>query len=170
MAIDTTTNTAPEEMSKAKETDEIKALLKAYMTLQDRIDKTEARKECLELSMGAPSSPNLSGMPSGSRDRSSKQERDYIKMEELEEKLGDMYAEENRRREEIEAMIERMEKPIEQAVIEMHYLDGKPWRQISVALFSDEPDYDENEDKYLKRTFKIHGHALQTLARIYKKH
>lgn len=169
MAIDTTTNTAPEEMSKAKETDEIKALLKAYTTLQDRIDKTEARKECLELSMGAPSSPNLSGMPSGSRDRSGKQERDYIKKEELEEKLGDMYAEENRRREELEAIIERMEKPIEQAVIEMHYLDGNQWRQISVALFSEEPDYDENEDKYLKRTFKIHGHALQTLARIYNK-
>ena len=167
MAIDTPI-TAPEEPSRPKETEEIKALLKAYKTLQDRIDKTEARKECLELSMACPSSSNLSGMPSGSRDRSSKQERDYIKKEELEEKLGLLYAEENRLREEIEAMIELMEKPIEQSVIEMHYLDGFPWRQISVALFGNEPDYDESEDRYLKRTFKIHGHALQTLARIYK--
>lgn len=161
--------TAAEEPSKQKETEDIKELLKAYTTLQDRIDKTEARKECLELCMGGPSSSNLSGMPSGSRDRSSKQERDYIKKEELEEKLGLLYAEENRRREEIEALIELMEKPIEQTVIELHYLDGFPWRQISVALFGNEPDYDETEDRYLKRTFKIHGHALQTLARIYKK-
>ena len=153
-----------------KETDEIKALLNAYTKLQDRIDKAEKRKELLELRMGAPSSPNLSGMPSGSRDRSSKQERDYIKMEELEEKLGELYAEENRRREEIEGLIELMEKPSEQSVIEMHYLDGSKWRPISVALFGDEPDYDENEERYLKRTFRIHGSALQTLARIYDEH
>lgn len=151
-----------------KETDEIKALLKAYTTLQERIDNTEARIACLELSMGAPSTPNMTGMPGGSRDGSSKTERDYIKKEELEEKLGDMYAEENRRREEIEGLVELMRKPKEQTVIEMHYLDGAKWRPISVALFGEEPDYDENEERYLKRTFKIHGSALQTLARIYK--
>lgn len=153
-----------------KETDEIKAFLKAYIKLQGRIDRAEKRKELLELRMGAPSSPNLSGMPGGSRDRSSKQERDYIKIEELEEKLGDLYAEENRRREEIEALVELMEKPNEQSVIEMHYLDGAVWRDISVALFGDEEDYDENEKRYLKRTFKIHGSALLTLARIYSEH
>ena len=150
-----------------KKTDKIKALLKAYTTLQDRIDRAEKRKELLELRMGAPSSPSMNGMPSGSRDRSSKQERDYIKLEELEEKLGDLYAEENRRREEIEELVERMEKPREQSVIEMHYLDGAKWRSISVVLFGEEPDYDENEKRYLKRTFKVHGSALQTLARIY---
>lgn len=151
-----------------KETDEIKALLEAYTTLQDRIDKAEKRKELLEIRMGAPSSPNLSGMPSGSRDRSSKQERDYIKLEELEEKLGVMYAEENDRREEIEGLIELMRKPQEQSVIEMHYLDGAEWWPICAALYEDEPDYDENPKRYLKRTFKVHGSALQSLARIYK--
>ena len=150
-----------------KETDEIKALLTAYTTLQKRIDNTEARLACLEMSMGSPSAPNLTGTPSGSRDGSSKQERDYIKKEELEEKLGDMYAEENSRREEIEELIEGIEKPDEQTVIEMHYLDGAKWRLISLALYGEEPDYDENEQRYLKRTFKIHGSALQTLARIY---
>lgn len=155
------------QTEKQTTTDEIKAFLRAYPMLQERIDKTEARIVFLEMSMGSPSASNMSGMPSGSRDRSSKQERDYIKKEELEERLGIMCAEENRLREEIEAVIERMEKPKEQTVIEMHYLDGAVWRDVSVALFGEEPDYDENEQRYLKKTFKIHGSALQSFARIY---
>ena len=151
-----------------KKTDEIKELLEAYTNLQKRIDRTEKRLESLELTMGAPSIPNYSGMPGGGRDNSSKQERAYIKIEELREKLTDMYAEENRRREEIEDLIELMEKPDEQTVIEMHYLDNAKWWPICAALFEDEPDYEENAKRYLKRTFKIHGSALQTLARIYR--
>ena len=151
-----------------KQTDEIKELLASYKKLQKRIDNTEKRIECLEITMGAPSTPNYSGMPGGSRDNSSKMERDIIKKEELEEKLGDLYAEENRLREEIEGLIERMEKPDEQTVIEMHYMDGAKWWSICAALYEDEPDYDENPQRYLKRTFKIHGSALQTLARIYR--
>lgn len=163
-----TPETIPETTKKQpKETDEIKALLAAYKTLQKRIDNTEKRIECLQTSAGSPSSPNLSGMPGGGRDRSSKQERDYIKLEELEEKLGKMNAEENRRREELESLIELMEKPDEQTVIEMHYFDNLRWRPISVALHGDEPDYDENEKRYLKKTLKIHGSALLSLARIY---
>jgi hypothetical protein len=150
-----------------KQTDEIKALLAAYTKLQKRIDNTEKRIECIEITMGAPSTPNYSGMPGGSRDNSSRMERDLIKKEELEEKLGNLYAEENRRREEIEGMIELMEKPDEQTVIEMHYIDGAKWWPICAALYEDEPDYEENMQRYLKRTFKIHGSALQTLARIY---
>lgn len=150
-----------------KQTDEIKALLEAYTKLQKRIDNTEKRIECLEITMGAPSTPSYSGMPSGGRGNSSKVERDLIKKEELEEKLGDLYAEENRRREEIESMIERMEKPDEQTVIEMHYIDGAKWWPICAALYENEYDYDENPKRYLKRTFKLHGSALQTLARIY---
>lgn len=153
-----------------KETDKIKELLESYPKLQKRIDNTEARIACLELSMGAPSTTNYSGMPSGGRDGSSKTERDVIKKAELEEKLSDMYAEENRMREEIEGLIELMDKPDEQTVIEMHYLDNAKWRLVSIALYGEKPDYDEHEQRYLKRTFKIHGSALQTLARIYNGH
>ena len=54
-----------------------------------------------------------------------------------------------------------MERPDEQTVIEMHYLDHVKWWPICAALFSGEPDYAEKADKYLKRTFKLHGSALQ---------
>lgn len=152
-----------------KKTDKIKELLAAFTKLRKRIDNTEKRLAALELSMGAPSTPSYSGMPGGGGERSSEQERYMIKKDEIQEKLDDMYAEENRRREEIEELIDRMEKPNEQTVMEMHYLDGAKWRVISVALYGEEPDYDENEQRYLKRTFKIHGSALQSLARIYER-
>ena len=155
------------EQPKEKETDKIKKLLAAFVNLRKRIDNTEKRLEALELSVGA-STPSYSGMPGGGGERSSEQERYAIKKEEIQEKLDSMNAEENRRREEIEALIELMDKPNEQTVIEMHYLDNIKWRLISVAIWGDEPDYDENERRYLKRTFKIHGSALQSLARIYE--
>ena len=171
MSVELIENTAEpnqEETTKPqKKTAEIRALLEGYIKYQKRIDNTEERLANLESTLGAPSSSNLSGMPSGSRDRTSKQERDYLKKEELEEKLEEMYLEENRRREEIEGLIEQMEEPDEQTVIEMRYIDDANWRTISVALHGKLADYDEHEDRYLKRTFKIHGRALQTLARIY---
>lgn len=157
-----------DEQPKEKETDKIKKLLAAFTQLRKRIDNTEKRLEALELSVGAPATPSYSGMPGGGGERSSEQERYAIKKEEIQEKLENMYAEENRRREEIEGLIELMEKPNEQTVIEMHYLDNIKWRVISVAIWGEEPDYDENERRYLKRTFKIHGSALQSLAKIYK--
>lgn len=153
---------------KPKATDVIRRRLQYYHNLQIRIDNTEKRIACLDMSMGAPSTTNVTGMPGGSGDGSSKQERDYIKKEELREKLADMYAEENTLREEIEDMIERMENPDEQTVIEMRYLDGVGWRKIAVALFSEEPDYDENEERYRKRTYRLHDAALLTLYRICK--
>lgn len=155
-------------MSKAtkqpKETDAIKELLLAYGRYQKRIDNTEERLAYLDVSITA----NLTGMPGGSSDGSSKQERFLLKKEELEEKLESMYAEENRKREEIEELIEQMKDPDEQTAIEMHYLDGAKWNAVAAALYGDEPDYDNDPKRYLKRTFKIHGSALQSLARIYK--
>ena len=164
------TERQPEELAelpKEKETEKIKKLLAAFTKLRKRIDNTEKRLEALELSVGAPATPSYSGMPGGGGERSSEQERYAIKKEEIQEKLENMYAEENRRREEIEGLIELMEKPNEQTVVEMHYLDNAKWWPICAALYGDEEDYDENEQRYLKRTFKVHGSALQSLARIY---
>lgn len=165
------TERKPEEMAeqeKQKGTDKIKKLLASFTKLRKRIDNTEKRLEVLELSVGA-ATPSYSGMPGGGGGKSSAQERYMIKKEEIQEKLENMYAEENRRREEIEALFELMEKPNEQTVMEMHYLDNISWKLISVAIWGEEPDYDENERRYLKRTFKIHGSALQSLARIYER-
>lgn len=153
---------------KPKETDEIKAFLEKYLNFQKRIDNAEKRLEALELTKYDPAHPNLSGLPGGSRDSGGRQERIKITIDRLKEKIGDLNEEENRYSEEIEEMVELMEKPDEQTVMEMRYIDKVGWSFISVALFGEEPDYDEYEKRYLKRTFKLHGSALQSLAKIYE--
>jgi len=151
-----------------KETDEIRELLEAYTVFQKRIDNTEERLAFIEQTLDSPSAPSLSGMPSGSRDGTSKQEREVLKKLELEEKLAEMYAEENRKREEIESLINLMDKPDEQTAIEMRYLDRANWKAICTVIYGSEPDFDEHEQRYLKRVFRVHGSALQTLAKIYR--
>lgn len=156
------------QTKKPKETDAIKRKLEHYATFQRRIDNQIERLEYLESTMGSPSSPNLSGEPSGGGDGTSKTERRVIEKMELESQIRGMIAAEAAERKELEALIALMEKPDEQAVIQMRYFDRAKWWAVSAALFGEDPDYDEHEQRHLKRTFKIHGSALQALARIYK--
>ena len=71
-------------------------------------------------------------------------------------------------RRELERMIGLMKKPDEQTIIEMRYFDEASWWTICAVLYGKEDDYETNSQRYLKRAFKIHGSALQTLAKIEK--
>ena len=154
------------QTKKPKETDAIKQKLEHYAAFQRRIDNQIERLEYLESVMGAPSSPNLSGEPSGGGDGSSKTERQVLKKLELQQAIRDMIADEAETRKELEGMIGLMEKPDEQTALEMRYFDGASWWTICSALYGKEDDYEEYQQRYLKKTFKIHGSALQALARI----
>lgn len=156
-----------EKEKQPKETDAIRKKLERYAAFQRKIDNQIERLENLTVTMGSPSTPNLTGLPSGGGDGTSKIERQVIKKTELEEKIRRMIQEERELREELELLIDAMKNPDEQTVIEMRYFDRAKWWPICAALYSAEPDYDEKADKYLKRTFKLHGSALQALARIY---
>lgn len=156
------------QTKKPKETDAIKQKLEHYAAFQRRIDNQIERLEYLESVMGAPSSPNLSGEPSGGGDGSSKTERQVLKKMELQQAIRDMIADEAAERKELEDMIEQMERPDEQTIIEMRYFDEASWWTICAVLYGNEDDYETNSQRYLKRAFKIHGSALQTLAKIEK--
>lgn len=148
-----------------KETDKIKKKLERVATLKRRIDNLIERLEYLESTMGSASTPNLTGLPGGG-DGTSKTEREVAKKLELETQIRDMIADEARTRRELERMIALMKKPDEQTVIEMRYFDGVSWWTICATLYGNEADYEEHEQRYLKRAFKIHGSALQSLAKI----
>lgn len=149
-----------------KETDAIKQKLESYATLQRKIDNQIERLENLNATMGSPSTPNLTGLPSGGGDGTSKIERQVAKKDELEKKIRRMIMEERQLRKELEQLIETLKNPDEQTVIEMRYIDRAKWWTVCAAIYSTEPDYNEKADKYLKRTFKLHGSALQALARL----
>lgn len=151
-----------------KETDAIRERLQSYAALQRRLDNKIERLVYLESITGSPSSPNLSGMPRGSGNGNSKTERQIIQKEELKSEIKDMTRREYKERTELERLVKEMQDPDEQTVIEMRYFDNVKWRPICDALYSSNPDYIDKVDKYMKRIFKIHGSALQTLTRIQK--
>ena len=118
--------------------------------------------------MGSISSPSFDGISGGGGDGTSKQDRQVIQKVTLEETIRRMITDEDRERSELEALISEMEKPDEQTVLEMHYFDAANWWTVCAALHGSREDYDEHEQRYLKRTFKLHGSALQSLAKIYR--
>ncbi len=152
-----------------KETDLVKKKLESYAALQRKIDNKNQRLKTLKASIGSTSSQNLTGMPGGGGNRESEEERYLIRVDDLERSIERLEQEERDLLDELEALIEQLENPDEQTVIEMRYIDRLRWWPICAALYSKEPDYEEKADKYLKRTFRIHGSALQSLARVYCK-
>ena len=110
-----------------KETDEIKQRLESYAALQRKIDNQIERLENLIATMGSPSTPNLTGLPSGGGDGTSKIERQVAKKDELEKKIRRMIMEERQLRKELEQLIETLKNPDEQTVIEIRYTDRAKW-------------------------------------------
>lgn len=157
-----------EEYGQPRETDEIKAKLKSYGRLQRRLDNQIARLDNLMDSVDAVNSTNYSGMPSGSHDGTSRQERYVEHTDELQRKIDDMIEEERALRKELEDLIAQLNNPDEQGVLEMKYIDGLRWKGVCLSLFGMNEDYEENAERYMKRTFRIHGAALQRLSRIYR--
>lgn len=160
--------TGEKKPKKPKETDAVKKKLESYAALQRKIDNQIQRLHTLEATMGSASTSKITGMPGGGGNGESKVERLVVKKDELKLKIRRMEQEERELLDELEALIEQLENPDEQTVLEMHYIDRLRWWPICAALYSKEPDYEEKADKYLKRTFKLHGSALLALAKIYK--
>ncbi len=157
-----------EAYGQQRETDAIRAKLRSYGELQRRLDNQLARLYNLIDSIDAVSSTNYSGMPTGSHDGTSRQERYTERKDELETKVDNMMKQETELRKELEDMIAKLNDPDEQAVLEMKYIDGLQWKNVSLSLFGMREDYEDNPERYMKRTFRIHGAALQRLSRIYR--
>ena len=107
-----------EPRKKAKETDAIKEKLERYKAMPRRIDNLIERLEALNNSMGSPSTPNLTGLPSGGGDGTTKIEREVLRKLELEDRIRKLVKDERELRHELETLIERMASPDEQTVIE----------------------------------------------------
>lgn len=150
-----------------KETDAIKHKLESFAELQRKIDNQIERLERLKQTMGSPSSPNLGSCGGGSSDGASKIERLVERKDELDRKIRGLIYKESGIRKELERLIEQLTKPDEQTVLEMRYLDRQNWWTICAALYSDRDDYQNSSEKYLNKTFKLHGSALQSLTKIY---
>lgn len=56
-----------------------------------------------------------------------------------------------------------LEEPNERQVIRLRYIDGFTWTDVCRGLFGRRKDYEERLDTFERRTYKIHGKALENL-------
>lgn len=146
----------------------VKAKLRSYGDLQRRIDHQVTRLENLMDTIDSLPAASYSGMLKGSSDGTTKAERYVERKDDLERRIDRMIQEERELRRSVESMIALLTDPDEQAILEMKYIDGLAWPNVCLSLFGELDDYAEGEDRYMKRTFRIHGEALQRLAAHYR--
>lgn len=153
-------------MSEKPITQRIKDRLAHYTAMLREIDNQIERLDRMEMTMTAPSGPDLSGMPRGSGTPSDRTGMMVERKMELEEQIANARAKEKQERNAIEAMILQLADPDERAAIRLRYFDRADWESICGVLFGDRRDYVERVDAYQNRTYKIHGRALLNLAAV----
>ncbi len=137
--------------------------LQSYGRLSQEIDNQIERLAIMEERITSPKSSNLTGMPRSGNSCLDRMAIAMAKKEELEQLIKHLIEKEKAEAKEIGEAAELLENLNERNVILMRYIDGLSWNEISEALFSRQKDYNKREDTFLRRTFKIHGSALEKL-------
>lgn len=130
---------------------DIKKKLNSYRELKAEALQLQEELRRLELLMGSPMGPNLSGMPRGSSEPSSPTERLAIKHIALEERYGAKLEKLATDQLEIEEMIERLE-PTERRLARYRYIDGLNWEEVCVCM-----------NYSWRQSHRIHGRMLDRL-------
>lgn len=91
-------------------------------------------------------------------------ERAILRRMEYEERVPPQIEAAKREMAAIEAAIDHVEDPLERECLRLRYISGDgcrmmPWKDVAVAIYGDD------DDKYILSIFRIHGRALQSIAR-----
>lgn len=141
-----------------------KKYLQDYSKLREEIECECSRLEMLNAKAFNVSAKPTDGMPRGSSVTSDKMAMYLSHKSDIEERLKTLIQLEKEKKEIIERAInERLEFPTEKMVIRLRYIDGGEWKEICNLMYSKKRDYFENEDKYMRRTFRVHGNALEKM-------
>ena len=147
-----------------KRTNAIKERLNGHRKLLEKLATMQAELEYLR--NPGPKVPKLSHTPRGGGLPGDPVAEATAQIIELEARMA-------QKREEIEADWTELEpfvgqlQPMETLVINLRYMHGAEWPQISRIIYGKADDYEVEIDRYLNKTFKIHGRALLTLSEIW---
>lgn len=147
-----------------KRTNAIKERLNGHRKLLEKLATMQAELEYLR--NPGPKVPKLSHTPRGGGLPGDPVAEATAQIIELEARMA-------QKREEIEADWTELEpfvgqlQPMETLVINLRYMHGAEWPQINRIIYGKADDYEVEIDRYLNKTFKIHGRALLTLSEIW---
>lgn len=133
---------------------------------QNRIKLRMAQKRLRDMqeNIAMISSPDLSGMPKGSRSSGDANiAHDVSEILEQEKYINILKSKSARERVRAERIIRSLKNPVEAAVLFARYIDIKEWNEIVKFMYSDKKDIDYNFEKYKKRVYRAHKKAFEHL-------
>lgn len=143
-----------------------KQYLKDYVKLREEIECEQCRLLMLESKITGMSGKCNDGMPKGSAGEFDRMTLQIANKIDIENNLKKLYQEEAQKRKSIEAAVNNLlEHPYEKMVIRLKYIDGLSWQTICSVIYSRKGDYIEEQDKYMRNIYRIHGRALIKLSK-----
>lgn len=141
-----------------------KKRLQAYRDLQESIDFKTERLARMEERLESFSSQQISDMPRVSSGIGDRMAVAVARKIDLEEEVRQDIARERAEYEAIRMIAGTMERADERTVIQLRYLDGAKWDEISKVLYQQRDDFSEKSEDYLRQTFRKHGRAIRSFA------
>lgn len=144
--------------------DLMKNRLLYYIDLNREIERESDRLERLEDKATSPSSPSLSGMPKAPTYSGDRMADTVGKIADLRRRINKLIDERNREKDQIETLVQSLNKSDERAVIRNRYLDLEDWDEVMFVLFGGETDFNERYDEYKQKMFRWHRSAISKMA------
>lgn len=146
-----------------------KIWLNRHVKESKNLESLYNRLEALEEKAYNPRSAAPNGMPHSGGDPVDTVGNTVARMEKLREKIEESRKKVNSLYDEIGgaiAQIDGSDWANQRSVLETRYLDLMEWEEVNSILFGRKKDFYDREDSYLRRTFYIHGKALEKLSAI----
>lgn len=146
-----------------------KIWLRRYAQEVNNLETMCNRLEALEAKAYNPRSAAPNGMPHSGGDPVDTVGNTVAKIEKMREKIEASKKKANALYAETEDAIDQIGGSgfaSKRAVLVMRYLDLMEWEEVNNVLFGGEEGFYYKEDSYLRRTFYIHGEALEKLSAI----
>lgn len=143
--------------------------LSRYRENEAALDDLLERIAVLRSRLESPKSVALSGMPHGSRSEHDPFIRTLAKIDDLEARAQDLLAVSRTLYRELNDNIDQITGrggADQRCILRCRYIDGFEWNVVCEVLFSRKPDFDDKQETYLRRTFRIHNEALEALSQI----
>lgn len=147
----------------------VKGWLRRYQQITEDIENLESRLEVLEIRAKSPRTSNIDGMPHNPSPDHDRIGDAVAKIDSVKRTIAERKAQANEVYREIDAMIERLQgryAHLWRIILQLRYLDGMDWNDISFSVFGRQADFLSKEDSYLRRTYKYHQTAVETLANL----
>lgn len=90
-----------------------------------------------------------------------------IRMEELEERMGERVRKHEEDRKAILRLLDRLQKYDERQIIKQRYLFGREWADVLKEVYKKANNFDSKQDSYRRKMYRAHDSALCMMARMW---